>query len=602
MNAPLAIRLVSAGFLFLIVGSCSRPNYETFRTPLLTVPEPMIEPDPIAAGKAPPPGAYAPRIDILHYELELAFSDTLPSFLGRAGILLRLLDAELDEVSLDLTGLIVEEVSIRRTNSPTRKVDVGRDAAALLEGGKLRIGIPPSPSEASFGDSVEISVQYRGVPDDGLIIGENLHGDRTIFADNWPNRARFWFPSVDHPSDKATVSFTVHVPADWNVVANGHMAGFPQRSGPEALGGGWGKRSWRWETGVPIPTYTMVVGAGTMRTGTIGKAACGSAPLSPRRDGCIEVTYWAFPPDEGQARKIFARAAEMVDYYTQVIGPFPYEKLANVQSSTRFGGMENAAAIFYPERAISEGTLSEGTVAHEIAHQWFGDSVTEGEWSHLWLSEGFATYFGALFFEHAEGPDSLRSIMSNRREALLASNVADRPIVAREENLFDLLNSNNYAKGGWVLHMLRGVVGDTAFFQGIPLYYLGFQHHNALTGDLQDAMQDATGRDLSWFFDQWLFQPGHPIFEATWAWDEKSKVAELLLRQIQSDQWPVFRTPLTIDFQLSDGTSRTVVEVTDREQSFRIPLESAPTGMILDADVQVLMKVVVPNEPESNGK
>ena len=157
----------------------------------------------------------------------------------------------------------------------------------------------------------------------------------------------------------------------------------------------------------------------------------------------------------------------MVNFFSTKVGPFPYEKLANVQSSTRFGGMENASAIFYSQEAIAKGKNIESTVSHEIAHQWFGDSVTEKEWHHLWLSEGFATYFGALFFEQSDGRDNFIERMEKSKKRIFQSKVTDRPIVDYEvRDLFKLLNSNNYPKGAWVLHMLRGLLGDEIFLEG----------------------------------------------------------------------------------------------------------------------------------------
>ena len=410
------------------------------------------EPEPIEAGLAPTGLPYAPGLDVLHYDFELALSEGDESFSGRARVRLALVEPLPDAIVLDLTGLAVDAVRID-----------GRDAEFELSGGQLRMALPTGRT----GGELTVDIHYRGTPDDGLILRNTLHGRPAVFADNWPNRARFWLPTVDHPSDKATVRFTVHAPAAWQVVANGRLVQEPFVTRGDALGEGANRLTSIWETRVPISPYNMVIGATEFVVETVGIAACGRAPVAARADGCVDVTYWVFAPDvENAALQEFARADEMVDFFSRTIGPFPFEKMANVQSATRFGGMENASAIFYSERSIANNP-DDGVVSHEIAHQWFGDAVTEASWSHLWLSEGFATYFGALFFEQAEGVADFRTRMEQSRQSYLASDVTGQAIVHEEESLFDLLNRNNYAKGGWVLHMLRRLLGDEVFFDGI---------------------------------------------------------------------------------------------------------------------------------------
>ena len=400
-------------------------------------------------------------------------------------------------IEFDLVGLGVHAIEVDGVPTPFE-----------YDEGKLRV-----LAGAGATDTVEVVVAYGGTPDDGLILGDNVHGEAAAFADNWPNRARFWFPSVDHPSDKATVAYTIHAPARWQVIANGALQAPATPTGDDALGGGaGGRRTWRWATSVPIPSYTMVVGGAELAVHEVGLAACGASPASPRSDGCTRVTYWVYPQDTASGARIFGRAAEMVDFFTDLIGPFPYEKLANVQSATRFGGMENASAIFYTERGIAEGRDMEATVSHEIAHQWFGDSVTESEWYDLWLSEGFATYFGALFFEAADGPADFRRRMEESRERVLASDDVRGPVIdPAESDLFRLLNDNNYPKGGWVLHMLRGMLGDDVFFAGIRSYYARFRDSLASTADFRATMEEASGTELGWFFEQWLHRPGYPV-------------------------------------------------------------------------------------------
>jgi aminopeptidase N len=311
-----------------------------------------------------------------------------------------------------------------------------------------------------------------------------------------------------------------------------------------------------------------------------------------RNGRCVEISTWLFPENASTAAASFRRAAAMVDYFSQLIAPFPYGKLAHVQSSTRFGGMENATAIFYDEKALAEGRNIEPTVAHETAHQWFGDAVTEAEWPDLWLSEGFADYFSALFFEHADGVAAFRRMMEDKRRQVIESDGVDFPIVTpNEQDLFKLLNINNYAKAGWVLHMLRGILGDDRFFDGIRRYYRGHEHGTASTADLQRAMEAASGTKMDAFFTQWLFRPGFPRFRVSSQWNQEQRTVTVVVDQIQADTWPTFKMPLTIEFATPSGTARRRVDVDERRERYTFQLDSPPTATVLDPDGWLLKDV-----------
>ncbi len=232
----------------------------------------------------------------------------------------------------------------------------------------------------------------------------------------------------------------------------------------------------------------------------------------------------------------------MLDFFSEFVGPFPYDRLSHVQSTTAYGGMENPTAIFYNDAAYGTRRLSELTVAHETAHQWFGDAVTEADWHHLWLSEGFATYFAALWLRHADGDSPFNREMQRRAQAVFNSTATERPILDLDAtDLMGLLNSNNYPKGAWVLHSLRGLVGDSVFRLGVREYYRRFQHGTALSSDFADVMGESAGRDLGWYFLQALTQPGYPKLEMTWK--HQRRQLHLTIRQTQPEAWGVFRMP-----------------------------------------------------------
>jgi aminopeptidase N len=425
------------------------------------------------------------------------------------------------------------------------------------------------------GDTLSVTVHYQGEPKDGLIIRNNVHGQRTAFADNWPDRAHHWFPSEDHPSDKATVSFRIETPSGWRAVANGSLIDSERVTG--------GRTVWVWQEEKPIPAHTMVIGAGVMSVASLGEVHG------------VPQTVWTFPQDSAFAvEQPFRRAADMVAVLSQTIGAFPYEKLAHVQSSTRYGGMENSSAIFYNESAYASRRMGEGVVAHEIAHQWFGDAISQYDWHHLWLSEGFASYFGPLYFQLTGEQETFAATMESSRNRYIGSEVVGQPVIdTTERDLFNLLNANNYQKGAWALHMLRAEVGDSAFFSSVRDFYTTFRDSTALTGDLAVIVSRHAGRTMDWFFEQWLLQPGYPQIEVTWGYDTDDNSVWLTVRQVQPPEWGLFSFLLPVTVVSSDGgLEHTSVRVEGQELTHRFLVQSAPDEMLLDRDATLLLEVV----------
>ncbi len=493
-------------------------------------------------------------LDALLYRIRLSIGDTNNEVRGETEIVFAVKASNVREVSLDFPGLNVEGVS-----------EQGRPANFTRDGGRLRVVLNTAYKP---GDLLNVAVKYHGVPSDGLYFKRNKFGDRTIFADNWPDRARHWFPSLDHPSDKARVEFFINAPARYDVVANGELVETTSRQD--------GTRFTHWRESVPVPVYCMVFGASEFSIVNAGAA------------GGTNLWHYLYPKDRDRGIADHGRALRMLDFYASLVGPYPYGKLALVQSSTRFGGMENSSAIFFDENSYDGSGKLEGTVAHEIAHQWFGDSVTESDWHHLWLSEGFATYFGALFYERADGRERFVQMMLDNKERYLndAESVA-RPVYDPSvKDLFKLLNRNNYQKGAWVLHMLRRVVGDEKFFEGVRDYYRTYRDGNALTEDFRRVMERHHGRTLDWFFRQWIYEPGFPTYDASWKWNEASKRLTLKVRQTQTGS--LFRMPLDVEFGDGDDSRREVLEVSGREQTFDFKLKARPRVVAIDPDEWVL--------------
>jgi aminopeptidase N len=521
-----------------------------------------------AAAQAAGPHPYRPGIDVLDYAITLDLPDRGAAFDGRAVLTIRR-SANVETLVLDLVSLRVDSVLVD-----------DRAVAFTRTDSLVRV-----PIGSVAGDSFSVTVRYGGEPKDGLIIRTDSTGRWTAFGDNWPNRARNWIPSVDHPSDKATVTWTVRAPSERRVVANGDLVEetpLPSRSG------GLPRTLTRWREDRPISPYLMVIAAAPLVYYDLGKDGCGVGEFG----SCVRQSVYVFPESRDFLPGPFAHAQSILRLFSELVGPFPYEKLAHLQSSTRYGGMENAGAIFYADGPFRRKTMGTGVIAHETAHQWFGDAVTEREWSHVWLSEGFATYFAELWVERSEGDSAFKAAMRGIRDRIVkAPEVASRPVIdTAQTNLMALLNTNSYQKGGWTLHMLRALVGDTAFFRGVRSYYLANRHSTAFTDDLLRAMEGSSGRSLGWFFDQWLRRPG--FAEVTTAWRYDATQRRVVATITQGTRFGAYRFPLTVAITDAAGRERraTVDVPAAGSATLTIPLavDGPPRAVTFDPDVRVL--------------
>ena len=505
-----------------------------------------------------------PRHEALHHDITVSIADTGSHILVQARSTWLLRSDQPLELELDSTYRVIWVQSDSQEGG-----DVKRSAYALEPGGGVYL-----PHGKHAGDTLHTVIRYHGYPRDGLVIRTDSAGHRTVFADNWPDRVHLWLPLQDAPSDKATVDFHVEVPASMRVVANGTLVKIDTLA--------YGRRVWSFHLAERIPPYGMVIGAGDLAFTPLPDAAC--------EVKCVPITVVTYPQDSAWAvNGPFHRAGDMVDFFSRYVGPFPYERLDHVESTTIFGGMENPTAIFYDDGAYASHRLSESTVAHETAHQWFGDAVTEDDWHHLWLSEGFATYFSALWVRHADGDSAFRATMARAARAVFGSKATARPILdSAATDLMGLLNSNNYPKGAWVLHSLRGLMGDSAFAAGIRDYYRSFRDSTALSSDFAAVMSRAAGQDLSWYFRQALTQPGYPRLDVHWSW-ARGRLT-LRVRQTQPEAWGLYRLPGLI---VSVDGRELPVTVEGRETTVTLDVPKRPGTVTLDPDGWWLMQATV---------
>lgn len=506
------------------------------------------------------------NIDVLHYRFELELSDKNDSIKGSTNIKF-MANEDMNEVSFDLVTVNNENKGMSVLKTITPLIEKGL-IGYKHQNNKLTIKFPKTLHK---GDTSFIGVAYAGIPSDGLIISKNKFGSRTFFADNWPNRAHNWIPCKDDPSDKASVEFIITAPEHYQVVANGIQV--------EETSLKNGNKKTHWKEDAALPTKVMTLGVADF-----------AVELADMVNGCIPVTSWVFPEDRDKGFYDLEIAKDILPWFIDYIGPYGYKKLANVQSKTIFGGLENANTIFYSQDIASGDRSREGTIVHEIAHQWFGNMATEKSFAHLWLSEGFATYFTTLYFENKNGIAKAQQLREEDRQQVIGFSKEDKtPVVnTTEKDYMNLLTPNNYQKGGWVLHMLRTQLGDSVFKKIIRKYYATYAGKNADSEDFQIIAEEVSGKNLKAFFKQWLYVAGHPKLDIKWRYNDKEKNITVNIKQLQSTP---FSFPIEITYTDNNGPAkRKIFPITKTMEVFNIPVAKKPAKIEADPDCNLLFE------------
>lgn len=505
-----------------------------------------------------------PGIDARHYVFRLSLlTDDSNEIQGEAAVTVRVLTAGLAEVALDLAtprpdgkGMTVSAVT-----------SAGGAVPFIHRDNRLRLTLAGG---IAAGQDVTFTIMYRGIPADGLRLIPNIHGDRTAFSENWYNRARQWLPMIDHVADKATGEFIITTKADYQVVANGALVEQVDLAG--------GRRRTHWKQDVPISSWLYAIGI---------------ARFAVRHAGLVRgvpLEYWVFPQDAEKGFALFEKdARRSFEFFSDAVGPYVYQKLAHVEAAGMGGGTEHASSIFYGEKGITAGS---GPVVHEVAHQWFGDAVTEHDWNDIWLSEGFATYFTLLYTEHAEGRDAFVDGLRRSRATVLQleTKLPDTPVVHvnHDDAVREPTNQLVYQKGAWMLHMLRAQVGTETFWRGIRAYYRQYVNATTSTDEFRRVMEQASGQDLRWFFRQWLNRPGVPVISGSWRYDPQARDVVVTVRQTQAAD--PFRLSLGIGVVAAAGGLPSVrqMAIDGRETTLRIPVAGEPATVVLDPEVTAL--------------
>ncbi|WP_397446792.1 M1 family metallopeptidase [Polaribacter sp. R77954] len=495
--------------------------------------------------------------DVLDYVFKLHLNDTNNEISGETLVTVNFKE-DVSTFSLDLMG---------------KSEFYGMEITNIFEGDKKvdythinnKISITPSPDSSK---TKIFKIQYHGVAEKGLVINKTKYGQRSFFGDNWPNLARHWLPCVDHPYDKASIEFAITAPEKYDVVATG------KKIEESNLGNGYKLTRYK----EPAPVATKVV--------TIGVTKFASKLLGVVNE--IPVTAWVYPENRLDGFSDYSIATNVLNYYIQNIGPYSYAKLANIQAKTQWGGLENAGTITYFENSVNGKNEVEGLIAHEIAHQWFGNSATENSWNHVWLSEGFATYFTILYQEKMYGNEKRKKELALDKKQIIAY-FQKNPSAIVDNSIKDpakVLSTNTYQKGGWFLNMLRHKVGDEAFWNGIRAYYKKYRNSNAMTADFQKEMELVSNQNLNDFFHQWLFVKGYP--ELKWNW--KYKRGNLIINIKQVQKHFIFDFPLEIEIHKDGVTTLKTIPINTKSKTIKIALDAKPNNIVLDPDFWLLFE------------
>lgn len=512
------------------------------------------------------------KIDIKHYSFELVLSDLTDEIYGKAKITVQFKNQGTQSFRLDLINKSIEKKGKGMLIDSIKIGDLPINFTHQND--ELMISLP-TPSVAN--SDIIFTIKYHGVPFDGLKIGPTKNGDRSFFSENWSNKARHWLPTLDHPSDKATSEFIVKAPAHYKVISNGLLL--------EESDLGNNIKLTHWKQSVPVSCWLFVLGVADFAVKYVDKF-----------DG-KSIETWVYAKDREAGFYDFDEPTKKVlEFYSTYVGPFAYEKLANIQSVNSGGGMETSSAIFYSDKLITgkREVRLRNVIIHEIAHQWFGNAVTEATWNDAWLSEGITTYFTMLFIENEYGNAEYEKEIVKAKEAVfkMSKKLPDFSIVSpRSAEKEEVVSSLTYQKGAWILHMLRDLVGENDFKKGIRAYYSKYFNLNASTDDFRMEMEKASGKDLKLFFKQWLYQPINPAINGLWNYDAKSK--KITIQLTQNGDF-LFNLPVEIAYYKKGDAVPKILKMNlskkQQTQTFRIgeepdKLEIDPRNVLLSENV-----------------
>jgi aminopeptidase N len=511
-------------------------------------------------------------IDCVHIKLELNVNVEERIVTGSATLDLTAL-REVSSIRLDAVELDVDQVTVARDGHPAAEIDFVND------GKQLEI---PLDEPLKTGEGATVKIEY-GVenPRSGLHFFGPSEDEPDVPLVVWSQGEsitnRYWFPSFDHPNERQSTEMIVTTRQGLSASSNGRLVSRTENDTK-------GTVTYHWLQEQPHVSYLVSLIVGDFH---IERDSWRGKP----------VTYWVHPRYMDQVKDSFKNTIRMLDFFSDRIGiEYPWDRYAQICCEGFGGGMENTAATtlgnwtLHDKRSLLDSN-SDGLIAHELAHQWWGDLLTCRDWAHIWLNEGFATYFEALWTEHDLGDDEFRYNMWGKAESAMRGG-KDRPIVDRAyQSPDEMFDSRAYPKGAWVLHMIRKRLGDDLFWKALHKYGTDNALRTVETVDLRRAIEETTGQAFERFFYDWTERPGHPMVEVAFRWSANDKLAHVNVKQTQKED--AFHFPLELEFRFAEDTPPISLrrEMTDKELSFYYPLPREPELVRMDPGQTVLMEL-----------
>ena len=519
---------------------------------------------------------------VVHYRLNIEINEKEKTCEGDVSITFVPLRAQFDQLRLDAA-----EMKITHARLESKKLNYE------LRGESLFVDLD---KVYGLDDTLTLTVSYAiSSPRKGLFFIRPDSGYPNKQWQVWSNGEsednHYFFPCYDFPNDKATSEMIVTVNEKWTAISNGKLLEVKRDPHRHTA-------TYHWYENKPHVSYLISLVAGEY------------VEVKDSSDH-VSLSYFVYKHQRDDALRSFGKTPKIMEFFSNKIGyPYPWEKYAQtVVQDYVLGGEENVSATTLTDGTIHDERAhldysSDGLVAHEFSHQWWGDMLTCRDWSHAWLNEGFASYFDVLFQEYDKGIDvALKSIYDAQRNVVNTDKGDKRraTVSSHYVNPNDIFDIRIYGKGACVLHMLRFILGDELFWKAINYYAHRFAYQCVETNDFKVAIQEATGYNLGWFFDEWLYKPGYPEFEVKTSWDQGTRMVNVSVKQVQKvdSLTGIFTTPVEIEVWVNGEPQTYLVMITKQEEEFSFPAYQEPQLVLFDKGSRILKKVK--NEPSLDG-
>ena len=509
--------------------------------------------------------------DAIHYKITLNVDMDKKMLAGENQIILTPLNDNFDKIVLDGEYLVVS--SVNNIN--------GKDLPFEQKDNQVYIQLSKSYNNM---DTIKLCVKYTlNKPVLGLrFIDETATNPKMVSSDCWPDKARQWIPCYDYPNDKVTTEMIVTVDRKYKVLSNGRLISV-QENGPQ------GKVTYHWNQDLPHSTYLINL---SIADYAVIQDSLGSLP----------VNYWVYKGLEANAKTTFRKTPYMISFYNKIYNyNYPWAKYDQVITSYMGGGAEATSATILGEGIVMDTVAEkdysrEGVIAHEIAHQWWGDLITLRSWEHSWLNESFGTYSDYLYTRYDKGEDAGAYDLLGKKNQYLneAHNRYMRPIVFNRYNEpGDNFDSHTYPKGACVLHLLRYILGDDTFFRTLSTFLHENEFKSVDTHDFMKTVKEISGKNMDLFFEQYIFSPGHPVFDVSKSWDETTKRLRITILQNQDSVpgVPIYTIPVNFGFTFGDKKIVKEVWLKNKVENFEFEFDSEPLIVRFDEGNWLLKEV-----------